>query len=41
VTCKGAVASVDDAAGTARLTVWVENQKGEKVLTHGEAEIAL
>jgi acyl dehydratase len=41
VTCKGTVASVDDAAGTARLTVWVENQKGEKVLSHGEAEIAL
>jgi acyl dehydratase len=41
VTCKGTVASVDDAAGIARLTVWVENQKGEKVLTHGEAEIAL
>jgi acyl dehydratase len=41
VTCKGTVASVDDAAGTAVLTVWVENQNGEKVLSHGEAEIAL
>jgi acyl dehydratase len=41
VTCKGTVASVDEAAGTALLTVWVENQKGEKVLSHGEAEIAL
>jgi acyl dehydratase len=41
VTCKGTVASVDEAAGTARLNVWVENQKGKKVLSHGEAEIAL
>jgi acyl dehydratase len=41
VTCKGAVASVDEATGTAVLDVWVENQKGEKVLSHGEAEIAL
>jgi acyl dehydratase len=41
VTCKGTVAGVDEAAGTALLTVWVENQKGEKVLSHGEAEIAL
>jgi acyl dehydratase len=41
VTCKGTVASVDDATGTAVLSVWVENQNGEKVLSHGEAEIAL
>lgn len=41
VTCQGTVASVDGAAGTALLTVWVENQNGEKVLSHGEAEIAL
>jgi acyl dehydratase len=41
VTCNGAVAEVDEAAGTAILTVWVENQAGERVLSHGEAEIAL
>jgi acyl dehydratase len=41
VTCRGTVASVDAAGGTALLTVWVENQRGEKVLSHGEAEIAL
>jgi acyl dehydratase len=41
VTCKGAVASIDEATRTAVLDVWVENQKGEKVLSHGEAEIAL
>jgi acyl dehydratase len=41
VTCKGTVASVDEAAGTAVLSVWVENQRGERVLSHGEAEIAL
>ena len=41
VTCKGTVASVDEAAGTAVLNVWVENQRGERVLGHGEAEIAL
>ena len=41
LTCKGTVAGVDNAVGTARLTVWVENQNGEKVLSHGEAEIAL
>jgi acyl dehydratase len=41
VTCKGTVASVDEAAGVAILNVWVENQSGERVLSHGEAEIAL
>ena len=41
VTCKGTVASVDEDAGTAVITVWVENQRGERVLSHGEAEIAL
>jgi acyl dehydratase len=41
VTCKGTVASVDEAAGTAMLAVWVENQSGERVLSHGGAEIAL
>jgi len=41
VTCKGTVASVDEAAGTALLSVWVENQRGERVLSHGEAEIVL
>ena len=41
VTCKGTVAAVDETAGTAALLVWMENQRGEKVLSHGEAEIAL
>jgi acyl dehydratase len=41
VTCKGTVASVDEAADTAVLSVWVENQRGERVLSHGEAEIVL
>jgi len=41
VTCKGTVASVDEDAGTAVINVWVENQRGERVLSHGEAEIAL
>ncbi len=41
VSCKGNVASVDDASGTALVTVWMENQKGEKVLSHAEAEISL
>jgi acyl dehydratase len=41
VTCRGTVASVDEAAGTAVLSVSMQNQRGEKVLSHGEAEIAL
>jgi acyl dehydratase len=41
VTCKGTVASIDEASGTAVVNVWMENQRGEKVLSHGEAEISL
>jgi acyl dehydratase len=41
VTCRGTVASVDEAAGTAVLDVWMENQRGEKVLSHAQAEITL
>lgn len=41
VTCRGTVASVNETAGTAGLNVWMENQRGEKVLSHGEAEITL
>jgi len=41
VTCKGVVEGVDEAAGTATLSVWVENQRGEKVLSHGEAVVSL
>jgi len=41
VTCKGRVAEVDLDAGTARLDVWVENQRGEKVLSHGAAVVVL
>lgn len=40
IRCRGRVTSVDDAAGRAVLEVWVENQRGEKVLSHAEAEIA-
>ncbi len=41
VTCKGSVDSVDEGAGTATLSVWVENQRGDKVLSHGEAVVSL
>jgi acyl dehydratase len=41
VTCKGTINSIDETAGTATLTVWVENQRGEKVLSHGEATVSL
>jgi acyl dehydratase len=41
VTCKGRVERVDTAGGTAVVNVWMENQRGEKVLSHGEAEISL
>jgi acyl dehydratase len=41
VTCRGTVTAVDPGAGTATLKVWVENQRGEKVLGHGEALITL
>jgi acyl dehydratase len=40
IRCHGRVKSVDEAAGRAVLEVWVENQRGEKVLSHAEAEIA-
>jgi acyl dehydratase len=40
IRCRGRVKSVDEAAGRAVLEVWVENQRGEKVLSHAEAEIA-
>jgi acyl dehydratase len=41
VTCKGTVDSVDQEAGTATLSVWVENQRGERVLGHGQAIVTL
>ncbi len=41
VTCKGTVASIDEAAGTAVINVWMENQRGENVLSHAEAEVTL
>jgi acyl dehydratase len=41
VTCRGEVAEVDEQAGTATLKVWVENQRGERVLGHGEALVSL
>ncbi|MHB8510478.1 MAG: MaoC/PaaZ C-terminal domain-containing protein [Candidatus Dormibacteria bacterium] len=41
VTCRGRVAAIDEVAGTATLTVWVENQRGERVLNHGEAVVSI
>ena len=41
VRCQGRVKSVDEAAGTAALEVWMENQEGQKVLSHAEAEISI
>jgi acyl dehydratase len=41
ITCRGTVESVDATAGTAALSVWVENQRGERVLNHGEAVVSL
>jgi acyl dehydratase len=39
VRCKGRVKSLAGDGRTAILEVWVENQRGEKVLSHAEAEI--
>jgi acyl dehydratase len=41
VTCKGVVDAIDEGARTAQVSVWVENQRGEKVLSHGEAVVSL
>ena len=41
VTCRGSVDSLDEAAGTAALNVWVENQRGEKVLSKGQAVVSI
>ncbi len=41
VTCGGEVVALDTAAGTATLSVWAENQRGERVLGHGEAVVSL
>jgi acyl dehydratase len=40
VRCRGRVKNIDEAAGRAVLEVWMENQLGEKVLSHAEAEIS-
>ena len=40
VVCRGRVKSIDEAQGMAVLDVWMENQDGQKVLSHAEAEIA-
>lgn len=40
IRCKGRVKSVAADGRSAILEVWVENQRGEKVLSHAEAEIA-
>jgi acyl dehydratase len=39
VRCRGVVKSVDDAAGRAVIEVWMENQRGDKVLSHATAEV--
>jgi acyl dehydratase len=39
VRCRGRVQGIDEQAGTAVLEVWMENQRGEKVLSHATAEI--
>jgi acyl dehydratase len=41
VTCRGRVQSLDEEAGTAELALWMENQRGERVLNHGRAVVAL
>lgn len=40
IRCRGRVSSVAEDGQGAVLEVWVENQRGEKVLSHAEAEIA-
>ena len=40
VRCRGRVKSIDALARRATLELWMENQRGEKVLSHAEAEIA-
>lgn len=39
IRCRGLVRSVAEDGRSAVIDVWVENQRGEKVLSHGEAEI--
>jgi acyl dehydratase len=39
VRCKGRVKSVDESEGSAVLEVWMENQDGQKVLSHAEADV--
>jgi acyl dehydratase len=39
VRCRGRIKSIEEHAGTAVLDVWMENQRGEKVLSHATAEI--
>jgi acyl dehydratase len=41
VTARGRVTALDAAAGTADLEVWMENQRGERVLNHGRAVVSL
>ena len=41
VVCRGRVKSVDEAGGSAVLEVWMENQQGQKVLSHADAEITI
>ena len=39
VRARGRVKSIDEAAGTATLDLWMENQRGDKVLSHAEAVV--
>ncbi|GAC1576073.1 MAG: MaoC family dehydratase [Candidatus Dormibacteria bacterium] len=39
VRCRGHVKSVDRDGGLAVIEVWMENQDGQKVLSHAEAEV--
>lgn len=40
VRCRGRVKRVDEESGRAVVEVWMENQRGDKVLSHAEAEIS-
>lgn len=41
VTARGRVVEVDESSRSAVLEVWMENQRGERVLNHGRAVVAL
>jgi acyl dehydratase len=41
VRARGRVKSIDESAGTATLELWMENQRGERVLSHAEGVISI